>query len=581
MKSRRPIYRLNRGRIATAAGGGAAPMTPAAFAAAVQAATSATKLCLLVGDLGVTDAGGGVASAWDDQTGNARHFLQVTGGAQPAIATHPEINSRVALTGDGTNDVMAAAAFTAAANHWVYIIFQPVSHTLSDGLYGASSAANRFALKQNTSAPDFMQQGNTATNVTVAPLGIWQRLHSQFGTTTADYITVGTETANANANVGTTPGTGRVLFAMALASNFGNMRIAMYLSCASKPTAPEIAAIDALALTYYGQAVFSNYHWINAPYWSDTDTSAAAGVSPNNYLTHEPLANVSFTTSDTSIDVTYVADSASYSSFGVYVNGAWHTGVLCTGDSVAHTVTVSLPAGAGKTVMLVEGSRNGGQTYIQSVVSACTLTPKTTAPAHRLMGYGDSIASGQQGTGAVVANNVRDSWPNGLRQYAPGRCTSYASGGRTLKSDADAGVIAAFIAKTIAILDGTSSNTLVSGIGTNDWGTASGAVWSAASFQTAMSAWVTGVLAGRPAAVIYLMTPIIRQDETDTNTFGDDLEDYRQAIRDVVTAAALPAQVILIEASAWLTLGDLVDGTHPSAAGYAIILANLKTALGY
>ena len=555
-------------------------MSPAAFSAAVLAAITATEKCLLIGDLGVTDAGGGVASAWNDQSGNGNHFVQVTGGAQPAIAAQSAINNRVALTGDGANDVMASAAFNFAANYWVYCVFSAVTFATADGLFGASSAGNRMSLKQDTTTPGVLQQGNLGNNTGNAPIGQWHRLIAHFGTTTADFLQIGQDVSSATVNCGTTAGTGRVLFANTLASNFGNYRMAMFLVCSTKPSAGEVTALDALVATYYGGNVFLyTFKQLYATYWWDTDTSTVGGVPPNDYLTHEPFANVSFTTSDTSVVVSYVATSTDYSTFGVYVDGAFYAGYLCTGDSVAHQVTVSLPGGA-HTVTLVEGPSDAGRTYLQSVTGNVTLTTKTT-PAHRLMGYGDSISMGLQGTGAVVANMTRDAWPVGLRAYAPGRVTSYGSGGRTFKSDADAGLIAAFIAKTVAILDGSSSNTVVSGIGTNDWGTSTGAVWSAASFKSAMDAWVAGILASRPAALIYLMTPIIREDEADTNTFGDALEAYRQAIRDAVTTAALPAQVILIEASAWLTLGDLVDGTHPNAAGHATILANLKTALGY
>ncbi len=65
----------NRGTVAVASG----PWTPLTLGAALYAWYDAT--------VGVTDAGGGAVSQWNDQSGNGKHLTQATGGLRPQTGT--------------------------------------------------------------------------------------------------------------------------------------------------------------------------------------------------------------------------------------------------------------------------------------------------------------------------------------------------------------------------------------------------------------------------------------------------------------------------------------------------------------
>jgi hypothetical protein len=248
---RRASPRFNRGRISTVSGG---PSPPSPALDPLTILSGEPVVGYFVGDLGITDAGGGFAAAWADQSPAVNHWTQATGVSQPSFAADAAINNRVALTGDGIDDVMASV-LNFAANYWIYLIFSPITWTNADGIFGAASATNRMAIRQAGVTPQLQQQSNLGNNTVDASLGAWHRGEAQFGTTVADYIHIGPTTDNAVPNTGTLAGTGRVIFALSGASNFSASRLACVIMSQTKPAAGLITDLDTWAVGYYGSGV--------------------------------------------------------------------------------------------------------------------------------------------------------------------------------------------------------------------------------------------------------------------------------------------------------------------------------------
>ena len=64
-------------------------------------------------DMGITKAVGGGVETWADQSGNGNHATQLDSLRQPSVS-YNQINGWPAITFDGTNDVLATAAFSIA-----------------------------------------------------------------------------------------------------------------------------------------------------------------------------------------------------------------------------------------------------------------------------------------------------------------------------------------------------------------------------------------------------------------------------------------------------------------------------------
>ena len=66
--------------------------------------------------IGLTDAGGGLCSQWNDQSGNGRHLKQATATNQPAIQTDGSVLF------DGVDNFMKCDAFTLNQPETVYVL---------------------------------------------------------------------------------------------------------------------------------------------------------------------------------------------------------------------------------------------------------------------------------------------------------------------------------------------------------------------------------------------------------------------------------------------------------------------------
>lgn len=80
----------------------------------------------------LTIGGGNATSAWNDISGNTKHFAQGTGGLQPTYtASLASLGGRPALYFDGSNDLLTAPnVLNNATNATTFIVMQPSTATL-------------------------------------------------------------------------------------------------------------------------------------------------------------------------------------------------------------------------------------------------------------------------------------------------------------------------------------------------------------------------------------------------------------------------------------------------------------------
>ena len=87
------------------------PAAPLDDLSPTAAYSASRNLISAYGGARYTDAGGGVISAFLDQSGNTRNLTQATAGNRPSLATAGP-NSRECIDFDGTNDILTGAAIS-------------------------------------------------------------------------------------------------------------------------------------------------------------------------------------------------------------------------------------------------------------------------------------------------------------------------------------------------------------------------------------------------------------------------------------------------------------------------------------
>lgn len=186
------------------------------------------------------------------------------------------------------------------------------------------------------------------------------------------------------------------------------------------------------------------------------------------------------------------------------------------------------------------------------------------APAGKtLVILGDSIACGYLATIPCLQG-----WTSAIRSRWPGNVLIDAYGGRTAFDDMQD---AAHRSALALRLQRVKPVAIVIPLGTNDYGGTSGAVWTAANFQTGIDAGLVALNAAMPGVPIYWVTPIARTPNT-ANSFGagNALSDYTAAINAACAAHPTYATAINGQGSRFPTTGDLnADGVHPTTAGHA------------
>jgi hypothetical protein len=287
---------------------------------------------------------------------------------------------------------------------------------------------------------------------------------------------------------------------------------------------------------------------------------------------------------DSAFDLTYYDNfgaPASGASLGptVLADGVVVATIVLTGTAGLHTETIAIPSST--TSIIVRNSPRGSITDhaygTTATFSGGAVRPTATAPAHRLVIVGDSVANGWNSTipgtqgWAVQLKNAR----------ANGRVTIYGWGGYAFANEAAiTGWLANFSTRIASLCDGTVSNDIVFGLCIND---AMGGGWSggggSAGYAAAVGALLDAIHALVPAAHIWLWGP-----HTCTNTLGSaeaTVGPYRTAELGEVTGRT--SYCTAIDASAWTVAMDNTDATHlhPNTSGHATLYSNMRTALSW
>jgi lysophospholipase L1-like esterase len=188
------------------------------------------------------------------------------------------------------------------------------------------------------------------------------------------------------------------------------------------------------------------------------------------------------------------------------------------------------------------------------------------SPIDRICIYGDSISCGGN------ADNPGDeAWSVLLRQTVPVIHESY--GWRTLFADCpDAAGRTTFAAKVASYAPGSVLLT----IGTNDYGLNT---QSAADFGTAYADLLDKLHAVLENITLYCMSPIGRSSEV-ANSFGDTLGAYRTEISTAAAARDYCTYLAGTDILPYSAPYFSADGLHPNTAGHALMLTNIKLAIG-
>lgn len=202
------------------------------------------------------------------------------------------------------------------------------------------------------------------------------------------------------------------------------------------------------------------------------------------------------------------------------------------------TIVHVMPAGK-KQVMITAGGQllfNGEirGAFIQKITfdSSASQLP---LPEPRIVVYGDSLT-----VGGKVDNLSAEAWPVLLRKHY---CVIVeAHGYRSLYDDA---ATPAERAGLVSKISSWLPDDIWLAIGLNDYESGQ---WSAQEFGEAYAATLDALHASNPQALVFAQSPIRRAVES-PNSFGDDLQSYRNQIESACVARA-----------AWCTF---VDGTNP------------------
>jgi lysophospholipase L1-like esterase len=293
-------------------------------------------------------------------------------------------------------------------------------------------------------------------------------------------------------------------------------------------------------------------------------TDDAVGTQQSNYVSTSPNARIHFSTDATSLLIGILSDFATADSqveVGVYVDGVFDSTLSVSATDTIEDNEVTLSAGT-KVIDLMVGciDSNGLGTFPVRVVADAPITISNIT-ADRMVIYGDSIASGINGTAPS-----RDGW---VSQFIASRgfdksTVNLSKGGRGLITDCSDATARQNFAELIAAL---SPSYIWLAIGMNDglmttFGGASG-------FQTAYSDFLDKLNTEIPTAHIFAMSI------TATTT---DVSAYRTAIENAATGREYCTFVDGV-GTGFPTTGDLYDGIHPTDAGMDKISTEVEAAL--
>lgn len=353
-------------------------------------------------------------------------------------------------------------------------------------------------------------------------------------------------------------------------ANYLAGRIYQVLIRAAASTAGEISSAETYLGSKAGVSSFAFSSSVTPTQFSDSRDL----IDRTTHLETSVFAHADFTTTASLIRLsaynTIRSTFGASTDLGVYIDGVYLGNAAPAADG-ASTHTIVVPTG-NKTVSITNGMQSKPVatllgTFLKTIEANAPLTQTNLTPANRLVIYGDSIASGHQGsplTGSAWATKVRTS--SGSDSVAV-----EAWGYRSLYDDCANGTLRAAFVSLIAAY---APAKIWLAIGTNDYGLNK---WSAASFGTAYAALLDDLHTALPSATIYCQTPILRTTET-ANGSGSTLGDYRTQIGTAQSTRS--AYATLVDGTAFMTTASLTDGVHPSTAGHALYATAVTTALG-
>lgn len=199
-------------------------------------------------------------------------------------------------------------------------------------------------------------------------------------------------------------------------------------------------------------------------------------------------------------------------------------------------------------------------------------------PSRRLYLLGDSITAGWSAT-----IPQQDSWASILRDsYRVDVCVD-GVGSRQLKDlelqGATPGYPQTGWGHHAARAAAWGATDVVVALGVNDWGLAGASVtYTAAQYGAALVALAAAVHAAIPSAHVWVVTPLVTNQEAATNTNTETLDSFRDAADSALASVAYATCINgldLVEAS-----GISGDGVHPINAGHEQFADNFALAAG-
>lgn len=514
---------------------------------------------------------------WQDQSGTGNHISQSTSGNRGALYSNL-LNGLPGVRLGGTAFLQGALTGALSQPYTVIavarieaIMVNLATATLVDG----DDSTNRARLEAITGTPPRWRM-NAGANLAGAVATVnpnWHVFTATYNGNSSALRTDGADDASgaagANALDGITVG-GNYAGSAILGGLVGEVLV--YSGALS---APSVQAVENYLATRWGLSLpyGSAFALADPTTLFDNGYNVASGTG-NYYRTSSPFARWVFDT-----DAAHAYISAVTTAFSLFPGYA-HIGVIVDGASYAtlsfintsnQVFRVALPSGT-KRVELVAGLQSKPAaavlgTFLQSVtfsVGTTTLV-EPTAPANRVVVYGDSIAVGD---GSLYPTS--QAWPVLLRADLPVAVEAW--GYRSLYDDANTAELRAAL---VAQLASFAPGAVWLAIGTNDYGLNK---WAAAAFGAAYAALLDDLHTALPDATIYCQTPLLRGTET-ANGSGSTLGDYRTQI---ATAQSTRTDwAVLVDGTAMLELTDLsADQIHPTTAGHALYAAAVATALG-
>ncbi len=188
--------------------------------------------------LGITVVTG--VSQWNDQSGNARHLLQATGTAQPALQADNSILF------DGTDDFLKCTGFTLNQPETVYVLFNPVTYVNVDYIHDGNTTDSLNCAFTAASPQYAIFAGAFVLNNNLT-IGSYNVIASVYNGTSS--VAQVNNTAPATGNAGAANAGGFLLGANANPGNFGNIQVKEAIVFAAAHDAPTRARV----ISYLGQ----------------------------------------------------------------------------------------------------------------------------------------------------------------------------------------------------------------------------------------------------------------------------------------------------------------------------------------